>query len=58
MRRITQHSSLIFDLRCNIPEKMFIFGQQNFLPLSRASSQGRTVVNIIKVTPQTEAGKV
>jgi len=58
MRRITQRSSLIFDLRCNIPEKMFTFGQQNFLPLSRAPSQERTVVNVIKITPQTEAGKI
>jgi len=58
MRQITQRSPLIFDLRCNIPEKMFTFGQQNFLPFSRASPQGRTVVNVIKITPQTEAGKI
>ncbi|PAW34017.1 hypothetical protein CIL06_20330 [Pantoea vagans] len=59
MRQIAQRSLPAFDLRCYIPEKMFTFVQQNYLPLIKAPSQGRTVVNvIIKVTPQTEAGKV
>jgi len=59
MRQIAQHSLPVFDLRCYIPEKMFTFVQQNYLPLIKASSQVRTVVNvIIKVTPQIEAGKV
>ena len=38
MRRIAQSSSLSFDLRCYIPEKMFTFVLQNYLPLSRADT--------------------
>jgi len=36
MRQIAQRSLPAFDLRCYIPQKMFTFIQQNYLPLIKA----------------------
>jgi len=36
MRQIAQRSLPAFDLRCYIPEKMFTFVKQNYLPLIKA----------------------
>jgi len=36
MRQIAQRSLPAFDLGCYIPEKMFTFVQQNYLPLIKA----------------------
>lgn len=65
MRMIAQNALIAFDFRCYFREMMIKFVQQHYpqtLPLIRVSRgliAGRTVVNfIIKVIPQTEAGKV